>query len=122
MTLQPPTVDVEAIRARHPLSEVMAPFERYVASGEINSTVPDQQAVLAPINAAFAAFDRRLEAFCLISRPPVLDRAGMHPDCFSNLGKFVAVHSHAKRYLALLLLLLWAELAGIFFIHSDIMT
>uniref|UniRef100_UPI0035ADCDB0 T6SS phospholipase effector Tle1-like catalytic domain-containing protein n=1 Tax=Azonexus sp. TaxID=1872668 RepID=UPI0035ADCDB0 len=30
------------------------------------------------------------------------------------------VHSHAKRYLALLLLLLWTELAGVFFIHANI--
>lgn len=44
----------------------------------------------------------------------------MYPDRFTYLGKFVAVHSHAKRYLALLLLLLWTELAGVFFIHANI--
>ncbi|MCK6389606.1 MAG: hypothetical protein L6Q40_01075, partial [Azonexus sp.] len=36
--------------------------------------------------------------------------------------KFASVHSHSKRYLALLLLLLWLELAGIFFIHSNIIS
>ncbi len=79
-------------------------------------------APLTELRASFAAFDRRFEAFCLITRPSVLDRAGMHPDRFSNLGKFVAVYLHTKRYLALLLLVFWAELAGIFFIHSFIMT
>ena len=32
-----------------PLSEVLAPWARHVASGEINSTVPDQQAVVAEV-------------------------------------------------------------------------
>ncbi len=34
-----------------PLSEVLAPYSRHVASGEINSEVADQQAVLAQIEA-----------------------------------------------------------------------
>ncbi len=37
-----------------PLSAVLAPYSRYVASGEINSTVADQAAVLAGIEAAWA--------------------------------------------------------------------
>src|SRR5699024_833932 len=37
-----------------PLSEVMAPFERYVASGEINSTVDDAVAVTAHVRAHYA--------------------------------------------------------------------
>ena len=37
-----------------PLSEVMAPFERYVASGEINSTVDDAQAVTDRVRAAMS--------------------------------------------------------------------
>jgi len=44
----------------------------------------------------------------------------MHPDRFSNLAEFTSIHSHPKRYLALLLLLLRLELAGIFFIHTSI--
>ena len=35
-----------------PLSEVLAPYSRYVASGEINSTVDDQRAVLAELEGA----------------------------------------------------------------------
>jgi len=38
-----------------PLSEVLAPCARYVASGEINSTVEDQGAVLAELEGAWAA-------------------------------------------------------------------
>ena len=38
-----------------PLSEVLAPYARYVASGEINSTVDDQRAVLAELEGAWAA-------------------------------------------------------------------
>jgi len=38
-----------------PLSEVLAPYARYVASGEINSTVEDQGAVLAELEGAWAA-------------------------------------------------------------------
>ncbi|WP_232679484.1 phosphomannomutase/phosphoglucomutase [Nocardioides sp. R-C-SC26] len=36
-----------------PLSEVLAPYERYPLSGEINSTVADQDAVLAAVEAEF---------------------------------------------------------------------
>ena len=36
-----------------PLSEFAAAYERYVASGEINSTVADQQAKLAEVKAAY---------------------------------------------------------------------
>ena len=38
-----------------PLSEVMAPYERYVASGEINSTVDDAAAVTERVRVAYAA-------------------------------------------------------------------
>jgi phosphomannomutase len=37
-----------------PLSELAADYERYVVSGEINSTVADQAAVVADIEAAYA--------------------------------------------------------------------
>ncbi|ROO62677.1 phosphomannomutase [Micromonospora sp. Llam0] len=40
-----------------PLSELAHEFERYVASGEINSTVTDQQAKLAEIRTAYADAD-----------------------------------------------------------------
>ncbi|QSB17469.1 phosphomannomutase/phosphoglucomutase [Natronosporangium hydrolyticum] len=40
-----------------PLSELVAQFQRYVASGEINSTVTDQSASAARVAAAFAAHD-----------------------------------------------------------------
>ncbi|MDG4774907.1 phosphomannomutase/phosphoglucomutase [Solwaraspora sp. WMMD792] len=40
-----------------PLSELAHEFERYVASGEINSTVTDQQAKLAEIKTAYANAD-----------------------------------------------------------------
>jgi phosphomannomutase len=40
-----------------PLSELAHEFERYVASGEINSTVTDQQAKLAEVKAAYADAD-----------------------------------------------------------------
>src|SRR5439155_22737039 len=40
--------------AGRPLSEVRTPFERYAASGEINSTVADQQAVIERVSAAYA--------------------------------------------------------------------
>jgi len=39
------------------LSELLAPYERYPLSGEINSTVADQHAVVAEIEAAFAGRD-----------------------------------------------------------------
>ena len=37
-----------------PLSALLADYERYVVSGEINSTVADQAAVVATIEAAYA--------------------------------------------------------------------
>ncbi|MFY1636118.1 phosphomannomutase/phosphoglucomutase [Solwaraspora sp. WMMB335] len=40
-----------------PLSELAHEYERYVASGEINSTVTDQQAKLAEVKAAYAGAD-----------------------------------------------------------------
>lgn len=40
-----------------PLSDLLAEYERYVVSGEINSTVADQQAVMAEIEAAYAGAD-----------------------------------------------------------------
>jgi phosphomannomutase len=36
------------------LSQLLAPFARYAASGEINSTVSDQKAALDRLEAAFA--------------------------------------------------------------------
>ena len=38
-----------------PLSEVLAPYARYVASGEINSRVDDQRAVMAELEGAWSA-------------------------------------------------------------------
>jgi phosphomannomutase len=40
--------------ADRPLSELLGDYERYVVSGEINSTVDDQAAVTAEIEAAYA--------------------------------------------------------------------
>ncbi len=40
--------------ANIPLSELLAPFRRYVASGEVNSRVEDQQGTIARVAAAFA--------------------------------------------------------------------
>jgi len=40
-----------------PLSELLARYERYVLSGEINSEVADQQAVMDRIEAAYAGLD-----------------------------------------------------------------
>jgi phosphomannomutase len=40
-----------------PLSALLAEFDRYVASGEINSTVPDQAAAVAAVERAFADRD-----------------------------------------------------------------
>ncbi len=37
-----------------PLSDLLAAYSRYPASGEINSTVPDQQAMLKELEAAYA--------------------------------------------------------------------
>ena len=39
---------------QQPLSDLLAPYDRYVASGEINSTVGDQQAVVATVKATYA--------------------------------------------------------------------
>ena len=41
-------------RSGQPLSELRKPFERYAASGEINTTVDDQQAVVERVAAAFS--------------------------------------------------------------------
>ena len=41
-------------RSDAPLSAMLAPFRRYHASGEINSTVADKEAALARLDAAFA--------------------------------------------------------------------
>jgi phosphomannomutase len=40
-----------------PLSVLLAPYERYVLSGEINSTVADQAAVLADIEQSYGGRD-----------------------------------------------------------------
>ena len=40
-----------------PLSQLLAEYERFVASGEINSTVSDQASVLAKLEAAYAGSD-----------------------------------------------------------------
>ncbi|MFC7382367.1 phosphomannomutase/phosphoglucomutase [Sphaerisporangium rhizosphaerae] len=42
---------------RRPLSELLERYARYAASGEINSTVPDQAAATARVRAAFAGRD-----------------------------------------------------------------
>lgn len=44
----------ELSRADRPLSELRLPFERYAASGEINTRVDDQQAVLERVAEAFS--------------------------------------------------------------------
>ncbi|MBV8304439.1 MAG: phosphomannomutase/phosphoglucomutase, partial [Acidimicrobiia bacterium] len=41
-------------KAGKPLSELRGEFERYAASGEINTTVDDQQAVIERVAAAFS--------------------------------------------------------------------
>jgi phosphomannomutase len=41
--------------ADRPLSDLLAEYERFVASGEINSTVADQAAVLAELRATYGA-------------------------------------------------------------------
>ena len=41
-----------------PLSELRREFERYAASGEINTTVDDQQAVIEKVAAAFTTGDQ----------------------------------------------------------------
>jgi phosphomannomutase len=45
-------------KASRPLSELRRDFERYAASGEINTTVEDQQAVIERVAAAFADGDQ----------------------------------------------------------------
>jgi phosphomannomutase len=40
-----------------PLSALLKPFDRYVASGEINSTVADPLAAMARVEAAYLAYD-----------------------------------------------------------------
>ena len=42
-------------KAGRPLSEVRKPFERYAASGEINTTVDDPKAVIERVRAHFSA-------------------------------------------------------------------
>jgi phosphomannomutase len=49
------TVLEELSKAGKPLSELRLPFERYVASGEINTTVPDPRAVIDEVAAHYAA-------------------------------------------------------------------
>ncbi|MGN6781289.1 MAG: phosphomannomutase/phosphoglucomutase, partial [Marmoricola sp.] len=44
-----------------PLSEVLAPFSRYAASGEINSTVGDQQAVLDELEREWSSDDVEID-------------------------------------------------------------
>ena len=44
-----------------PLSELAADYERYVASGEINSTVVDQAAIVADIEATYAVDGRAVD-------------------------------------------------------------
>ena len=43
------------------LSELTAEYERYVVSGEINSTVDDQAAIVADIEAAYAGEGRAID-------------------------------------------------------------
>jgi phosphomannomutase len=43
--------------AQGPLSELMADYERYVASGEVNSTVADAQAKIAEIKGIYGSRD-----------------------------------------------------------------
>jgi phosphomannomutase len=44
-----------------PLSEVAAEYERYVVSGEINSTVDDQAAIVADVEATYAVDGRTVD-------------------------------------------------------------
>jgi len=46
----------EMCRAGHPLSVVRKPFERYEASGEINTSVDDANAVITAISQHYASF------------------------------------------------------------------
>jgi phosphomannomutase len=49
------TVLEELSKVDEPLSELRKPFERYVASGELNTTVPDPKAVIELVAEHFAA-------------------------------------------------------------------
>jgi phosphomannomutase len=44
-----------------PLSQLLGHYERYVGSGEVNSTVDDQDAVLARIEKAYADQDAEID-------------------------------------------------------------
>lgn len=46
----------ELSRARQPLSELRKPFERYEASGEINTSVSDAQVVMAEVAKVYSKF------------------------------------------------------------------
>ena len=46
----------ELSRAQQPLSELRKPFERYEASGEINTSVSDAQVVMAEVAKAYSKF------------------------------------------------------------------
>ena len=46
----------ELSRAQQPLSELRKPFERYEASGEINTSVTDAQAVMAEVAKVYSKF------------------------------------------------------------------
>jgi phosphomannomutase len=48
----------EISRSGQPLSVLRKPFERYAASGEINTEVPDTSAVLAAVSAHYDAFEQ----------------------------------------------------------------
>jgi phosphomannomutase len=45
----------EVCRARQPLSVVRKPFERYEASGEINTSVDDAEVVISAISAHYSS-------------------------------------------------------------------
>lgn len=48
-------------QSEEPLSSVLAPYSRFTSSGEINSTVVDQAAVLAELEAAWTAPDTTID-------------------------------------------------------------
>jgi phosphomannomutase len=48
----------EISRSGQPLSVLRKPFERYAASGEINTEVPDTSAVLAAVSSHYDAFEQ----------------------------------------------------------------
>ena len=73
-------------KAGVPLSELRKPFERYAASGEINTKVADQKAAMEKVAAAYPdapkddarrPVDRRRRL--LVQRPPVEHRAAAAP-------------------------------------------